>query len=144
MRKLLLIWVNIWRILLSQDKENQKATLKSVFDSHEDQNKNFENSWPTWVNFKYWAMMYLIEELVKSAKSTKNKVAKDMIKLLQNRFECFEGQVSSNLSWWNPEYWKKSFWHCWIESVLLSFRRAIECCRFQLQKSNQRMQKCLH
>ena len=50
-------------------------------------------------------MMYLDEESLMAGKSTRDKVAKDMIKLSQNIFKSFEGQVISKMNWCNPEYW---------------------------------------
>ena len=49
-------------------------------------------------------MMYLYEKLLMAAKSTRDKVAKYMFKLLWNRLESFEGKIFSKMSWCNLEY----------------------------------------
>ena len=50
-------------------------------------------------------MTYFNEELKMSAKSTRDKVAEDMLRLLENILESFKGQVFFNISWYNLEFW---------------------------------------
>ena len=80
-----------------------------------------------------------------AASSTRDKVAKYMIKLLRKRFESFECQVFSKKSWCKPRYWTndKDFRFDELNQFSSHFKEFLAAAGFEGKKSHHRMEKRL-